>query len=112
MDWKAQLQQQLAEMTVAVWAMQNGLSEGTMPVGELCNNAEALNYRAGLILGHLSRWVLWNLEQWQNAPMPSHCADCGVYLMGGATEHREGCSFKQLIDQAMGGGPAGPEAAD
>lgn len=30
---------------------------------------------------------------------PSHCADCGVLLMGGATEHKQGCSFRALVEK-------------
>jgi len=32
--------------------------------------------------------------------LPTHCYDCGVILMGGATEHREGCEIRRLIEEA------------
>ena len=35
--------------------------------------------------------------------LPTHCHDCGAYLMGGATEHKPGCSVQQMIDYATTG---------
>lgn len=34
--------------------------------------------------------------------LPSHCWDCGTFLMGGATKHKPGCAVQRLIDEAMG----------
>lgn len=31
--------------------------------------------------------------------MPSHCFCCGVLLEGGATQHKEGCAVRQLIEK-------------
>lgn len=33
--------------------------------------------------------------------LPTHCFDCGVYLMGGATRHKTGCSILKLIEDAQ-----------
>lgn len=33
--------------------------------------------------------------------LPSHCFDCGCYLMGGATEHKPGCCIGDMIVRAM-----------
>ena len=32
--------------------------------------------------------------------LPTHCFDCGVYLMGGATVHEPDCSIQKLIELA------------
>ena len=32
--------------------------------------------------------------------LPSFCFDCGAYLMGGATQHKPGCSILALIEEA------------
>lgn len=37
--------------------------------------------------------------------LPTHCYDCGVYLMGGATIHKPDCEVQRLIDAALAGGP-------
>ena len=31
--------------------------------------------------------------------MPTHCFDCGVLLMGGATQHKPGCAILALIEE-------------
>lgn len=36
--------------------------------------------------------------------LPSHCYDCGAYLMGGATRHKRKCSILKMIKQAAGKG--------
>jgi hypothetical protein len=36
--------------------------------------------------------------------LPVYCEDCGAYLAGSWTQHRPGCGFKALIEQA-GGAP-------
>jgi hypothetical protein len=35
----------------------------------------------------------------RDAALPSHCFDCGVVLMGGATEHKPECSIRKLIEE-------------
>ena len=32
--------------------------------------------------------------------LPETCFSCGAYLMGGATEHKEGCEVRKLIEDA------------
>lgn len=34
---------------------------------------------------------------------PTHCADCGVLLEGGATQHAEGCAFLELVREHFPG---------
>lgn len=33
--------------------------------------------------------------------MPRYCYSCGVYLMGGATEHKPDCEVLRLIQEAF-----------
>lgn len=33
--------------------------------------------------------------------LPTHCYSCGAYLMGGATQHKEGCAVRKLIEDAI-----------
>jgi len=40
-------------------------------------------------------------ENMREATMPNWCFDCGAYLMGGATVHKQGCSVQELIDQTL-----------
>jgi len=32
---------------------------------------------------------------------PTHCFDCGVYLMGGATQHKPECSIRKMVEELM-----------
>lgn len=31
--------------------------------------------------------------------LPTHCMACGVYLMGGATIHKQDCTVRKLIEE-------------
>ena len=31
--------------------------------------------------------------------LPTHCYDCGAYLMGGATEHKPWCSIRKIGEE-------------
>jgi hypothetical protein len=35
--------------------------------------------------------------------LPTNCEACGVYLMGGATEHKPGCPIRQVIERWKAG---------
>jgi len=35
--------------------------------------------------------------------IPSHCFDCGCYLMGGMTQHKPGCSIGKIIEDFASG---------
>jgi len=35
--------------------------------------------------------------------LPTHCAGCGAYLMGGATEHTPECPIRKLIEEQFPG---------
>jgi hypothetical protein len=37
--------------------------------------------------------------------MPAYCFDCGVFLMGGATQHKPGCSILKLIQEVVDATP-------
>jgi hypothetical protein len=37
--------------------------------------------------------------------LPSYCFDCAVYLMGGATQHKPGCSVLAVIEEAKRAAP-------
>ena len=56
MDFRAELQRELADATKLVWQLQNGLTEGDLPLETLVALGDRLTYRAGIIQGHLSRW--------------------------------------------------------
>ena len=38
--------------------------------------------------------------------LPTHCADCGALLKGGATVHAPGCAFQAIIDEHFGRRPS------
>jgi hypothetical protein len=59
MDWKRELQEQLAEATKLVWKMQNALSEGPGLTDEIIKYAHLLHGVSGIIEGHISRWDLF-----------------------------------------------------
>lgn len=62
-SFKNQLHDQLADATTLVWKSQNALSEqgGAENVDEIVVTVQALAYRIGVILGHVTRWQ--KLEQ-------------------------------------------------
>jgi len=33
--------------------------------------------------------------------LPTYCYSCGVYLMGGATQHKPDCEVQALIDDVL-----------
>lgn len=44
--------------------------------------------------------------------LPTHCYSCGVYLMGGATEHKPDCEVRRLIEEASASPAGEPEEPD
>jgi hypothetical protein len=43
------------------------------------------------------------VERCATMALPSHCGDCGVLLMGGATQHKPSCSIRRMIEEVMEG---------
>lgn len=66
--FKEQLQQDLARATQLVWNMQNATTDPMYDTEllnclELVKYARALHERAAIILGHVSRWELVEIEK-------------------------------------------------
>jgi len=50
---------------------------------------------SNLYCGNCHAFHYMNLEP----PLPTHCFDCGVILMGGATKHKDDCGILAIIRQ-------------